>query len=246
MRYSGGHRGKQPTALWSSTLAAQAIGTSKWSGPTRPVTEEKMNTQPLGRATSLRGAQTLRLAASVVTIGAFDGVHRGHQELIRQTALEGTGRGLPSVVYTFDTPPKVYFGQAEPLITLPQKLARIAAFGVDHIIVAHFGQDYARRTAADFIAELGELNPRLILVGEDFRFGSCKSGTVTLLGRHFETRTLPPVRCGAGEIVSSSRIRSLKKAGLAAAAAALEGWKGMIGAGPADMADLSPARRIFR
>jgi riboflavin kinase/FMN adenylyltransferase len=204
-----------------------------------------MNHQPFGRATGVHREQALCVAASVVTIGAFDSVHRGHQELIRQTAHEGARRGLPSVVYTFDPPPKVYFGQAEPLVPLSQKLARIAACGVDHIVVVRFEQDYARRTAADFIAEIGELNPRLILVGEDFRFGSCKSGTVALLRKHFETRTLPPVRCRAGEIVSSSRIRALRRAGLAAAAATLEGWKDMIGSADVENTSLLAAQGVL-
>jgi riboflavin kinase/FMN adenylyltransferase len=170
----------------------------------------------------------LHLAASVVTIGAFDGVHRGHQELIRQTVGRAQQRGVPSVVYTFDTPPKVLFGKAEALIPLAEKLDRISAFLPDRIIVARFDLNYARRTAADFVAELASLNPQPLIVGEDFRFGSCKGGNVSLLQRHFDTFTVPPVRCSQGQIVSSSRIRCLRRSGFAAAAAALEGWNGAL------------------
>src|SRR5258705_12196132 len=133
----------------------------------------------------------LNLAASVVTIGAFDGVRRGHQELIRQTVTTARRLGLPAVVYTFDTPPKVFFGQAEALIPLPEKLERIFAFRPDHIVIARFDEEYAACTAAHFIAELGDLNPRQILIGDDFRFGSCKGGHVALLRRYFDTRILP-------------------------------------------------------
>lgn len=196
-----------------------------------------------GSAAPFHHERELRLAASVVTIGAFDGVHRGHQELIRQTIASGQRLGVPTVVYTFDTPPKVAFGQAEALISLAEKLERIAAFQPDHIIVARFDRDYASRTAADFITELGNLNPLDILVGDDFRFGSCKSGNIAMLRQHFHTTSLPPVRCRNGDIVSSSRIRHLRRSGLAAAAAALEGWAKALTAPPIGMSGAVMPRR---
>jgi riboflavin kinase / FMN adenylyltransferase len=168
----------------------------------------------------------LELAASIVTIGAFDGVHRGHRELIRSTIDAAQRRDLAAVVYTFDVPPKVYFGQAEALISLDEKLDRIAALGPDHIIVARFDLEYARRTAADFVTELKQLRPQQILVGGDFKFGSCKGGDVAFLQRFFDTRAIAPVRGPDGSIVSSSRIRSLRRCGLAEAASVLEGWSG--------------------
>jgi riboflavin kinase / FMN adenylyltransferase len=181
----------------------------------------------------------LALATCVMTIGAFDGVHRGHQELLRQTIAAAQRRGVPAVVYTFDPPPKVYFGQAEALISLGEKLERIATFAPDHVIVADFNQMYVRRTAIDFLAELRRLQPREVIVGEDFRFGSCKGGTALLLRQHFNTRVVPPVRCGNGEIVSSSRIRTLRRSGLAAAAAALENWKDIVIAPPSNRSSLA-------
>lgn len=186
----------------------------------------------------------LALPASIVTIGAFDGVHRGHQELIRQTIATAQRHGLPAVVYTFDRPPKVYFGQAEALISLTERLDRIAALKPDHIIVARFDRDYAHRTAADFVAELRNLHPLQILVGHDFRFGSCQSGNTALLRQYFNTYNPPPVRCSDGKIVSSSRIRSLRQSGFAAAAALLEGWKDVPPAPSADIPGQTALRRF--
>jgi riboflavin kinase / FMN adenylyltransferase len=169
----------------------------------------------------------LSLPDSVVTAGAFDGVHLGHQELIRRTVQTARGLGVPAVVYTFEVPPKVFFGKAEALIPPTERIRRIRAFQPDHIVVARFDKDYSRRTAADFVAELKALNPRKVVVGEDFRFGTNHGGDVDLLRRHFDTCVIEPVRCGVGEIVSSSRIRRLRHSGRIAAAAALEGWTDM-------------------
>jgi riboflavin kinase/FMN adenylyltransferase len=181
----------------------------------------------------------LSLGASIITIGAFDGVHRGHQELLRQVIAAAQRHRLPAVVYTFDPPPKVYFGRAEALNSIVEKLERIATFDPDHIIVADFDRVYARRNASDFIAELQRLNPLQVIVGEDFRFGSGNGGDVNLLRQHFNVRVLPPVRCGNGEIVSSSRIRALRRSGLAAAAAALENWEDVPTVPPADLSNVA-------
>jgi riboflavin kinase/FMN adenylyltransferase len=181
-----------------------------------------------------------------MTIGAFDGVHRGHQELIRQTVATGQRHGLPAVVYTFDIPPKVYFRQAEALISLAERLHRIAALKPGHIIVARFDRDYALRTATDFVAELKDLHPLQVLVGDDFRFGSCKSGNTALLRRYFNTHNPPPVRCSDGEVVSSSRIRTLRRSGFTAAAAALEGWKEVMATPSADIPSLTALRMVGR
>lgn len=155
----------------------------------------------------------LDLPASVVTIGAFDGVHLGHQALIRRTVAEARALGLPSVVWTFDPPPKVVFAGAEQLSTLEDKLARIGLLGPDHIVVAAFTESYRRRSARDFLAGLGRINPLLVLVGADFRFGARQAGDVDLLARHFPVAVVDPVRCAAHQVVSSSRIRSLRAQG---------------------------------
>ncbi len=178
-------------------------------------------------------AAELSLPASVVTIGAFDGVHRGHQLLISTTTARARSLGVPAVVYTFDVAPKAYFGRAEPLVTLAEKLTRISSFGPDVIVVARFDESYAKRSAEDFLDELACLNPLSVVVGGDFAFGSCKTGDTTRLASRFHTIVVPPVRCAEGKVVSSTRIRELRRAGSARLAGALEGW--MEAFNPADV-----------
>lgn len=170
--------------------------------------------------------RTLRLDGSVLAIGAFDGVHRGHQALIRTAVRDAREAGLPAVVWTFDPPPKVFFGAAERLSTLDDKLARIAQLGPDWIVVASFTRTYCARTAGDFMTDLARLEPQRIHVGADFRFGAKQSGDTALLARRFEICIGTPVRCDAGEVVSSTRIRALRQAGDKERADALQACPG--------------------
>jgi riboflavin kinase/FMN adenylyltransferase len=175
----------------------------------------------------VHAARGFRLSGCVVTIGAFDGVHRGHQQLVRRTVASARRKGLPAVIYTFDPPPKVFFGRARALISLKERIGRLGALEPDHIVVAAFDDVCRRRTAMEFIAELGLLNPRLIWVGDDFRFGAEQAGDVGLLTRYFAVRTLGPVQCEGGQVISSSRIRRLLDGGDLPAAEALQGWHGL-------------------
>jgi riboflavin kinase/FMN adenylyltransferase len=166
----------------------------------------------------------LTLSGSALTIGAFDGVHGGHQALIRSAVLNAQSLGVPSVVYTFDPPPKALLCGARPLNSIDEKIERISALGPNYIVVARFDAAYRARTANDFIREIGRISPRVIWLGSDFRFGSCKKGNPALLASHFDTRILPAVCCESGEVVSSTRIRALRAAGRFLEAERLEGW----------------------
>ncbi|MCB2065170.1 MAG: FAD synthetase family protein [Erythrobacter sp.] len=152
---------------------------------------------------------TLELQASVIAIGAFDGVHLGHQKVIGSAVASARRLRCPSVVYTFDTPPKAFFAGAQVLTTVEEKLRRIGRIGADCAIVARFDRAYAARSAEDFIAELAKLNPREIWVGADFRFGARSSGDVALLARSFNVKVVDAVRCELGKVISSTRIRQL-------------------------------------
>lgn len=162
-----------------------------------------------------------QLDASIVTLGAFDGVHSGHQTLISGAIRRAQALGVPSVVCTFDPPPKVFFGRAAQLCPLAQKLSRISALGPDHIVVFSFDDALRSLSAATFMDQLSRLRPHQVCVGGDFRFGAKQAGDVALLSTRFDVRVQKPVCCAQGEVVSSTRIRGLLEQGLTAAAAAL-------------------------
>lgn len=151
----------------------------------------------------------LVLKESVVTIGAFDGIHRGHQALIRTAKAQADSYGVPLVVYTFDPPPKVYFQNQDMLTSLTEKKQFLQELGVDYTVFATFNQTYAARSVQDFIDELSEVNPLEVWVGPGFNFGKGKSGSIVDLKKAFHAFTHPIVRCDDGEIISSTRIRHL-------------------------------------
>lgn len=166
-----------------------------------------------------------RMDGAVITIGAFDGVHLGHQALIRGACEAGARLGLPTVAWTFDPPPKVFFGRAPLLCTAYEKVAHISALGADHLILSRFDAAFRARTPEDFIADLHSMNPAEIWVGNDFRFGAMQAGDVDMLARHFRVRLLDPVHCAEGERISSSRIRNLWQLGQYELCRTLLGWQ---------------------
>ncbi len=126
---------------------------------------------------------------SVVTIGAFDGVHLGHQALLRRVRDQAAERGLPTALVTFDRhPAQVVRPESAPklLTNLDQKLELLEATGfVDHAIVLTFDEARQREAAEDFVTEVlgGSLQARLVVVGADFHFGNARRGNVALLER---------------------------------------------------------------
>jgi riboflavin kinase/FMN adenylyltransferase len=168
---------------------------------------------------------------SVVTIGVFDGVHRGHQEIIGQTVKQARELGLQSVVVTFDPHPAevVRPGSHPAVLTEPARQAELVeALGVDALCVVPFTPDFSRLTPEAFAHDVlvEHLHAAVVVVGENFRFGHRAAGDVALLtglGRRFGfTVTCPPLVATDGTVFSSTYIRSCVAAGdVAAAAAAL-------------------------
>ncbi|MHB8670851.1 MAG: bifunctional riboflavin kinase/FAD synthetase [Acidimicrobiales bacterium] len=123
---------------------------------------------------------------AAVTIGAYDGVHLGHQAVIAEVRRLAEERGCASAVVTFDRhPARIVRPDSAPrlLTDLDQKLELLAATGVDHALVIPFDEARAAEPAEDFVKEIlvGCLRTRAIVVGEDFHFGHGRSGNVALL-----------------------------------------------------------------
>lgn len=172
------------------------------------------------------------IGASVIAIGVFDGVHRGHQTLVTDAVAVARRWGVASVVLTFDRDPDqiVTPGNAAPQLTsLDDKLALLAGLGPDVILVVPFDRQLASLTPDRFADEvlLDAADPVACIVGYDFRFGAGAAGDVDTLvdigGRDgFEVITHPLVRIG-GEVVTSTRIRGLVSEGAVTEAAELLG-----------------------
>jgi riboflavin kinase/FMN adenylyltransferase len=126
-----------------------------------------------------------------LTIGNFDGVHRGHQAMLALLNNEARHRGLRSCVMTFEPHPRDYFARkaGKPelaptrIATLRDKLGELARCGVDDVVVLRFDEQLASLPAGDFIQHmlLDRLNARYVLVGDDFRFGARRAGDYALL-----------------------------------------------------------------
>ena len=129
----------------------------------------------------------------VVTIGVFDGVHRGHQQIIGRAVERAREAGVPAVVLTFDPHPVevVRPGLHPPMLTGPRlKAELLEALGVDVMCVLPFTQELSRRTAEEFVHEtlVERLHVRAVVVGENFRYGHKGSGDIASLtadGRRF-------------------------------------------------------------
>jgi riboflavin kinase/FMN adenylyltransferase len=144
-----------------------------------------------------------------VAIGTFDGVHRGHREVISGSDTVLTFEPHPMAVINPDAAPKL-------LTPFEIKRDLIAGLGVDELVVIPFDRDFAAREAEEFVSEelVGRLHAERVSVGENFRFGKQAKGDAELLRSRdeFETRVVPLVEV-AGETVSSSHIRGLVSAG---------------------------------
>jgi riboflavin kinase/FMN adenylyltransferase len=170
----------------------------------------------------------------VVTVGVFDGVHRGHQQLIGTAVAAARARGLPAVLVTFDPhPAEVVRPGSHParLTSLRRRADLVAALGVDALLVLPFTTELSRRTPAEFAHEVlvERLHAAAVLVGRNFTFGHRAAGDVaalTELGHRFgfAVEGVELAGDGAGDRVtfSSTYIRACIDAGdVEAAAAAL-------------------------
>jgi len=166
-----------------------------------------------------------------LAIGVFDGVHIGHQAIIRQTAVDAEQRGGRALAATFDPLPIQALAPGAPpsaLSDVDERIRLLHGAGASDVVVFRFTTEFAALTADEFVRRLtsaGEV--RQIVVGEDFQYGHDRGGdvrTLTAAGRRrgFEVVVATPVTQG-GQVVSSTRIRNALLAGSVEDAARLLG-----------------------
>jgi riboflavin kinase / FMN adenylyltransferase len=164
----------------------------------------------------------------VVTIGEFDGVHRGHQHIVERAAEAGKELGLPVVAITFDPHPDevVRPGSHPPLLCSARRRAELlAGLGADAVLVLPFTLEFSRLDPGEFVRTVlvERLHAALVVVGEEFRFGHKAAGDVPLLAKlgekyEFTVEGLPLLG-GDGAPISSTSIRQMLADGDVAAAA---------------------------
>jgi len=178
------------------------------------------------------GAVPSELKPTVVTIGKFDAIHLGHQELLRETIELAEEHMLVPAVVTFDRHPSEILnpGNApQPVIGINQKKELLDQAGIELMVALAFDDALAHSSAEDFVSEIlvSGLNAKVVIVGEGFRFGAEAKGDVSLLKElgeqyGFSVRVMAPVEID-GKVVSTSRVRELLLAGEVTAAARLLG-----------------------
>ena len=181
--------------------------------------------------------QTGLAPACALTIGNFDGVHRGHQAMLGLLRAEAAQRGLPSCAVTFEPHPRDYFAKVlgKPELaparvgTLRDKLAQLRVCGLDQVVILPFNHALASLSPQAFIDEvlLGGLGARYVLVGDDFRFGAQRAGDYELLDRIGQAQGFEVARMNSYEVhgvrVSSTEVRAALAAGDMAGAERLLG-----------------------
>ena len=175
-----------------------------------------------------RGFQHPQLAAScALTIGNFDGVHRGHQAMLALLKNEARQRGVPSCVMTFEPHPRDFFAQQHQqpdlaparIATLRDKLHELQDCGIDQCVVLPFNQAFAAQQPDAFIQQVlvNGLGVKYVLVGDDFRFGAKRAGDYAMLDAAGASLGFDVARMNSYEVkglrVSSSAVRNALQRG---------------------------------
>ena len=187
----------------------------------------------------LSSLATLALAqgGTALTIGNFDGVHRGHQAMLALLRSEARHRGVPSCVLTFEPHPRDFFARraGKPelaparISTLRDQLDELERCGIDHVILLRFDDRIASLPPADFVAHVlvKGLGVRYVLVGDDFRFGAKRAGDYAMLDATGSALGFDVARMMSYEVhglrVSSSAVREALASGDMGKAASLLG-----------------------
>ena len=150
----------------------------------------------------IRGIENLNneFTQCVVTLGNFDGVHLGHQQLINHLIEQGKKLNLPTAVMLFEPQPLEFFSKQAPtrLTSFKEKVQLIEKLGIDYIIAVPFTQTFANMSANAFIQDwlIKKLSAKYIVIGDDFQFGRDRKGDINLLqqytqNNHFLVESMP-------------------------------------------------------
>jgi riboflavin kinase/FMN adenylyltransferase len=176
--------------------------------------------------------QTNLLKQSVVTIGNFDGVHLGHQEILTELCAKARELNMPAVVILFEPQPQEFFRADQAparLMRLREKLMALRQYPIDHVVCFRFNQPFSHITADAFIQDIliQQLHVNYLIVGEDFRFGHARQGTIATLQQaathHGFTVAIAPTVLHDNARISSTRVRAMLQEGNFAKAAELLG-----------------------
>lgn len=173
---------------------------------------------------------------TLVALGNFDGIHRGHRQVIQpilsdsEFSLSCSEKAFPTVV-TFSPHPQEFFtGQCRTLLTpLAEKVQHLESLGVEQLVLLPFDEALASLTPQEFVERIlvQQLQAKQVSVGENFRFGKCRAGTTddlkAIAAQHNVTVSIVPLYTTAGERVSSSAIRHALEQGNPRQAAQLLG-----------------------
>ncbi len=166
-------------------------------------------------------AEELQAPACSLVVGNFDGMHRGHQAVLREAVAHAASNGLAACVLTFDPHPAVVVGGgAPPLLTTFERRAELAGeLGVERVYVRRFDAEFAAWSPERFVRDLvvGALGAKVVVVGENFRFGAKRLGDLAMLRAQgallgFEAR-VHSVAADEGGAFSSTRARDAVAAG---------------------------------
>jgi len=169
-----------------------------------------------------RGIPAAAAVPAALTIGNFDGVHLGHQAMLAELKRAAGRLGLPTCVLTFEPHPREFFAPDKAparLTSLREKLELLLGYGVDRVHVCRFNYGLAQTTAEDFIERIiaRGLGARWVLVGDDFRFGARRAGSLVMLKQAaprlgFEVAALASVTLD-NERISSTALREALSTG---------------------------------
>ena len=170
----------------------------------------------------LRDIARVELPATCVAVGVFDGVHVGHQAVLREAVAQAADLEVAATALTFDPhPEQVLRPQQAPgvLTTIPERAALIARYGIEVLLIARFDRAFAGQTPEEFVrgALLERFGARCVVAGEGFRFGRAGAGDIHVLaelGRRLGFCATAVKRVTIdGETVSSTRVRELISSG---------------------------------